>query len=344
MDKLQLSERDICTKFITPAIQQAGWEQHQFREEVNLTEGRVMVRGKLAARIRNPDAKGGPKRADYVLYACPNLPIAIVEAKQARFSVGHGMQQALAYAEMLDAPFAISSNGDGFLLHDRTGLTQPVERELSLNSFPSLNELWPIYQQWKDLAEPERTGEGLSSSPEYCQSSLRIRKMRHYFRNSGLVGLGWLLANAAWAVSSISDGDLVVTLKDGKPCFSYPMDEKTRKEPYYFGMLTVSWSNREASLPPSDIWELQSASDDYPPASPQTCMVYGVVKPGTRQKAPAATLRHDVPYRAHLTVFAGHGERKYLAYYCLHREAGGEISLLKAAYNGASNRYECNRD
>ena len=67
MDKSQLTERDICTKFITPAIQTAGWQQHEFREEVNLTDGRVMVRGKLAARIRNPEVKGGPKRADYVL-------------------------------------------------------------------------------------------------------------------------------------------------------------------------------------------------------------------------------------------------------------------------------------
>ncbi|NYT83774.1 DEAD/DEAH box helicase family protein [Alcaligenaceae bacterium] len=154
MDKYQLSERDICTKFITPAIVRAGWQQHQFREEVNLTDGRVMVRGKLAARIKNPDAKGGPKRADFVLYARPNIPIAVVEAKQARFSVGHGMQQALAYAEMVDAPFAISSNGDGFLLHDRTGLTQPSERELSLSEFPSLDDLWPLYQQWKGLVEP----------------------------------------------------------------------------------------------------------------------------------------------------------------------------------------------
>lgn len=97
MDKYQLSERDICTKFITPAIRQAGWEPHQFREEVNLTDGRVVVRGKLAARIRNPEAKGGPKRDGYVLYACPNLPIAVVEAKQARFSVGHGMQQVFTY-------------------------------------------------------------------------------------------------------------------------------------------------------------------------------------------------------------------------------------------------------
>lgn len=155
MDKYQLSERDICTKFITPSIMQAGWQQHQFREEVNLTDGRVMVRGKLAARIKNPDAKGGPKRADFVLYARPNVPIAVVEAKQARFSVGRGMQQALAYSEMLDAPFAISSNGEGFLLHDRTGITQPIERELQLSEFPSLDDLWPLYQQWKGLAAPE---------------------------------------------------------------------------------------------------------------------------------------------------------------------------------------------
>ncbi len=152
MDKSLLSERDICTKFITPAICLAGWALHQFREEVPLTDGRVMVRGKLAARIKNPDAKGGPKRADYVLYGRPGIAIAVVEAKQSRFSVGHGMQQALGYAEMLDAPFALSSNGEGFLLHDRTGITQPVERALSLEAFPALDALWPLYEQWKGLA------------------------------------------------------------------------------------------------------------------------------------------------------------------------------------------------
>lgn len=177
MNIKQLSERDICTKFITPAILQAGWQQNQFREEVNLTDGRVMVRGKMAARVKNPEAKGGPKRADYVLYAKPNVPIAIVEAKQAKFSVGHGMQQALAYAEMLDAPFAISSNGEGFLLHDRTGLTQPVEREISLTEFPSFADLWPLYQQWKGLAQPEAVklveqpfhSDGSGKEPRYYQ-------------------------------------------------------------------------------------------------------------------------------------------------------------------------------
>ncbi|CAH1207513.1 Type I restriction enzyme EcoEI R protein [Candidatus Nitrotoga sp. BS] len=178
MDKYLLSERDICTKFITPAIQQAGWQQHQFREEVCLTDGRVMVRGKLAARIKNPDAKGGPKRADFVLYARPNVPIAIVEAKQAKFSVGHGMQQALAYAEMLDAPFAISSNGDGFLIHDRTGLTQPVEREFQISDFPSLDDLWPLYQQWKGLASPEAVQ--LIEQPFYTDGS--GREPRYYQR------------------------------------------------------------------------------------------------------------------------------------------------------------------
>jgi type I restriction enzyme R subunit len=114
-DKQSLSERDICTKFITPAIQQAGWTLQQFREEVKITDGRVVVRGNLAARVKNPDAKGGPRRADYVLYAQPYIPLAVIEAKQAKFPVGHGMQQALAYAEMLDAPLDISSNGEGFL-------------------------------------------------------------------------------------------------------------------------------------------------------------------------------------------------------------------------------------
>ncbi|MFQ2154086.1 EcoAI/FtnUII family type I restriction enzme subunit R [Aeromonas sp. 82P] len=178
MDKKLLSERDICTKFITPAIQQAGWQQHQFREEVNLTDGRVMVRGKLASRVKNPEAKGGPKRADYVLYASPNVPVAVVEAKQAKFSIGHGMQQALAYAEMLDAPFAISSNGDGFLFHDRTGLTLPVERELQLSQFPTLAALWTVYQQWKGLVAPEAVK--LIEQPFYTDGS--GREPRYYQR------------------------------------------------------------------------------------------------------------------------------------------------------------------
>lgn len=178
MNKQDLSERDICTKFITPALIQAGWTLQQFREEVKLTDGRVMVRGALASRIKNPEAKGGPKRADYVLYARPNIPLAVIEAKQAKFSVGQGMQQALAYAEMLDAPFAISSSGDGFLLHDRTGISNPVERELPLDRFPGHEELWSIYQQWKRLAEPAKVQ--LVEQPYYTDAS--GREPRYYQR------------------------------------------------------------------------------------------------------------------------------------------------------------------
>ena len=178
MDKHDLNERDICTKFITPAIQAAGWQQAQFREEVSLTDGRVMVRGKLAARVRNPEARGGPKRADYVLYARPNVALAVVEAKQARFPVGQGMQQALAYAEMLDAPFAISSNGTALLLHDRTGLTSPTEREVPLDAFPTHSELWALFQQWKGLTAPAALA--LVEQPFYTDGT--AREPRYYQR------------------------------------------------------------------------------------------------------------------------------------------------------------------
>jgi len=169
MNKKDLSERDICTKFISPAIQAAGWAQHLFREEVKLTNGRVIVRGQLATRIKNPAAQGGPKRADYVFYGLPNLPLAVLEAKRNIFEIGNGMPQALDYADMLDAPFAISSNGDGFLLHDRTGITQPTERELALDHFPTYDELWNIYKQWKHLSQPEELN--LIAQPYHVDSS-----------------------------------------------------------------------------------------------------------------------------------------------------------------------------
>ncbi len=177
MNKKDLSERDICTKYITPAILDGGWLQSRFREEVNLTDGRVIVRGNFAYRLKNPEVKGGPKRADYVLYGPGKIPIAVVEAKRAIYEVGLGMQQALAYAEMLDAPFAISSNGEGFLLHDRTGITQPVVRELALGEFPGPEDIWAVYQQWKNItSEPQRKlitepyhTDGSGKEPRYYQ-------------------------------------------------------------------------------------------------------------------------------------------------------------------------------
>ncbi|MBA4157717.1 MAG: DEAD/DEAH box helicase family protein [Gemmatimonadetes bacterium] len=145
MDKKSLTEQGIRTNFITPAIKAAGWDLlRQVREEVTFTKGRVIVRGKLVSR-------GEPKRADYILYHKPNLPLAVVEAKDNHHSVGAGMQQALGYAELLDVPFAFSSNGDAFLFHDRSGTGGAVEQEIRLEDFPPPEELWRRYRAWKGL-------------------------------------------------------------------------------------------------------------------------------------------------------------------------------------------------
>ncbi len=147
MDKKSLTERDICTKIIVPAILQAGWDiQRQVREEVTFTKGRVIVRGKLHTR-------GKARRADFVLYHLANLPIAVIEAKDNRHGPGDGMQQALDYAESLDVPFAFTSNGDGFVFHDRSGTGTQVETPLTLGQFPSPAELWRRYCIWRQLDE-----------------------------------------------------------------------------------------------------------------------------------------------------------------------------------------------
>jgi len=145
MDKKTLSERDISTKFITPAVVAAGWDVAvQVREEVYFTKGRIIVRGKLVTR-------GKAKRADYILYFKPNIPIALIEAKDNTHSIGDGMQQGLEYATTLDIPFVFSSNGDGFAFHDRTGTSAQIETNLGLDAFPSPAELWAKYLIWKGL-------------------------------------------------------------------------------------------------------------------------------------------------------------------------------------------------
>ena len=149
MNKKDLSERDICSKFISPAVKRAGWDgMLQIREEVAFTKGRIIVRGKLVTR-------GKAKRADYILYYKPNIPIAIIEAKDNNHSVGDGMQQALDYAALSNIPFVFSSNGDGFVFHDRTGAVAEKEANLTLDQFPSPAELWGRYRAWKGLTPDE---------------------------------------------------------------------------------------------------------------------------------------------------------------------------------------------
>ncbi|SFW38258.1 type I restriction enzyme, R subunit [Pseudomonas sp. NFACC19-2] len=165
MDKKSLSERDICSKYIAPAIAKAGWDmQKQVLEEFGFTAGRIVVRGKLHSR-------GARKRADYLLSYQKNLPIALIEAKDNSHSVGSGMQQALGYAETLDIPFVFSSNGDGFLFHDRTGTGSHTEMELGLDQFPSPDELWQRYCRWKGL---DGQAQHKIAAPYYDDGSGRI--------------------------------------------------------------------------------------------------------------------------------------------------------------------------
>lgn len=164
LNKKSLSERDICTKFITPALEHAGWEKlTSFLEEVSFTDGKIYFRGKLTAR-------GQKRRADYILYHKTNIPIAIVEAKDNSYPLGEGMQQALEYARILDIPCVFSSNGDGFLFHDRTATDGKIEQQLSLDEFPAPGTIWEIYKKYKGIETPQAE---------------RIAAQDYYFDGSG---------------------------------------------------------------------------------------------------------------------------------------------------------------
>ncbi len=157
MKKCEMTEEDIKLQFITPAIEAAGWDrQRQIKMEYSFTDGRVIVRGNVTAR-------GKRKKADYLLYYKPNLPLAIVEAKDNNHSLGAGMQQGIEYAEILDIRFVYSSNGDGFLEHD---MKSGTERELTIEQLPSPEELWQRYIGG-DHITPEQ--EELITEPYYYQ-------------------------------------------------------------------------------------------------------------------------------------------------------------------------------
>lgn len=163
MDKKKLSEQDICLRYITPSIEKAGWNRDkQIRMEYTLTDGRIIVKGSLASR-------GKKKRADYVLSHINNLPIAVVEAKDNKHNIGDGMQQALGYAKMLDVPFAYSSNGDGFVEYD---FSTGKETNLSLEEFPSPEELWTRYKRIKEIVNDNE--EKIITEPYHYDAENRI--------------------------------------------------------------------------------------------------------------------------------------------------------------------------
>ena len=171
MMKKNLSEDDTSAKFITPALYQSGWAEAAIRRQVAFTAGRIIVRGKLVTR-------GKAKRADYVLYV-GHFPIALIEAKHNFKAVGDGMQQALDYACTLDIPFVFSSNGHGFVLHDRTGTSVLQETTLALDAFPSPNALWSRYLAYKGLTLAQ---EKIVTQPYYDDGS--AKEPRYYQRNA----------------------------------------------------------------------------------------------------------------------------------------------------------------
>ncbi|GME39851.1 MULTISPECIES: EcoAI/FtnUII family type I restriction enzme subunit R [unclassified Pantoea] len=169
VNKAQLTETDIVTKFILPAVKKAGWDDMtQIRQEVKLRDGKVVVRGKLASRQK-------VKSADIVLYHKPGLPLAIIEAKANKHEIGKGMQQGLGYAALLEVPFVFASNGDGFVFHDKTNSDQ-LEREITLEEFPTPAELWEKLCLWKGYTATQLPvitqdyyEDGSGKSPRYYQ-------------------------------------------------------------------------------------------------------------------------------------------------------------------------------
>ena len=169
MDKKKLSESDICDKFIRPAMESAGWDSMvQIFREYSLRAGRVVVRGRKAKRDETTVL-----RADYALFYKANIPLAAVEAKDNNHAMGAGMAQAIDYARLLEVPFSFSSNGDGFVFRDATLADGVLERNLTLDEFPSPAELWSRYCAWKGWTpEVRRVTESdyaPSKTPRYYQ-------------------------------------------------------------------------------------------------------------------------------------------------------------------------------
>ncbi|RZS53294.1 EcoAI/FtnUII family type I restriction enzme subunit R [Sphaerotilus mobilis] len=169
MNKIHLSESDICDKFIRPAMERAGWDgMAQIYREYPLRAGRVVVRGRKARRDASTVL-----RADYALFHKPNIPLAVVEAKDAGHSVGAGMAQAIQYADLLDVPFSFASNGEGFIFRDATLADGVLERHLTLDEFPSPAELWARYCAWKgwtpEVRQVAEFDYAPSKTPRYYQ-------------------------------------------------------------------------------------------------------------------------------------------------------------------------------
>ncbi|EGM7875960.1 DEAD/DEAH box helicase family protein [Escherichia coli] len=166
-----LTEADIITKCVMPAILNAGWDNTtQIRQEVKLRDGKVIVRGKVAARRT-------VKSADIVLYHKPGIPLAVIEAKANKHEIGKGMQQGIEYARLLDVPFVFATNGDGFIFRDATAAEgECLEKQITLDDSPSPAELWQKFCLWKGYTQAQLPvitqdyyDDGSGKSPRYYQ-------------------------------------------------------------------------------------------------------------------------------------------------------------------------------
>lgn len=173
-EKKQLSEADIKAKFITPALVKARWdEMTQIRREVTLTPGPVVVRGNLSSRNKKKK-----KFADYVLQIEKGVPVAVIEAKENNYSISHGLQQALGYADILEVPCAFSSNGDGFASHNKVPVAgEDIETEFSMDNFPSPEVLWQRYKTFRGIEDAQEElitepyyDDGTGKEPRYYQA------------------------------------------------------------------------------------------------------------------------------------------------------------------------------
>lgn len=166
LSKSEMSEEDVKLQYITPAIT-SKWDRGKISMETQITDGKINLKGNFVHREK-------PKRSDYILYLNANNPIAIIEAKDNKHSISHGLQQAMTYAKMLDLPFAYSSNGDGFAEHDfLTG----KERQLKMDEFPTEVEL---VSRFKEESGMTPTQEAVIEQPYY--SSQNTYPPRYYQR------------------------------------------------------------------------------------------------------------------------------------------------------------------
>ena len=172
MDKKSLNEQEIRSIFIRPAIQNAGWTASQIREEYVITKGRIVARGGTSKRDEG-------KRADYVLFFKPHIPLAIIEAKDNNHSVSEGMQQAMEYAGLLMIPFVFSSNGDAFSFHNRMITDGEKEQTIALDEFPSPEVLWEMYKNGTGLTTEQET---IIKEPYYADRE--DRTPYYYQRNA----------------------------------------------------------------------------------------------------------------------------------------------------------------